>query len=70
MNNLPNTPNLTTDDDENLVQRIDALSVSSDAFDFIEAIKALATATADERAAVVAWCNEELDAMNAQIDVA
>lgn len=65
INNLPNTPNSKAD--ENLVQRLDALIVNSDLFEFFALVRDFATATADERHAVDDWCSSELAALDAQI---
>lgn len=66
--NRPNTPN--SKPDEQLVQRLNALIVNSDLFEFFALVRDLATATADERHAVADWCGSELDELDASIETA
>lgn len=71
MNNLTNSQHSQLDapelDGAQLFQRLDAVSVNSDLFEFLELVRDLATAGELARLDVAAHCARELDALDASI---
>lgn len=52
-----------------LIERLNAVSVASDFEEYLEAVRDLATAPDADRRAVAAWCQTELDGIEAQAEL-